>query len=133
MGRAVDDELREAGITMVQAGILYFVKVTEEPVTPAMLARWLVRESHTVWAILDRMEKQGLIKKIRGLQRKNIVRVTLTEKGEEACARATEMKVLYNILSCLSPEERDTLRGYVDRLREKAIGEYREAPRWHFP
>jgi DNA-binding MarR family transcriptional regulator len=118
---------------MTQAVILWIVKIAEEPVTPAMLSRWLFREPHTVSAILDRMEKQGLIKKVKDLPRKNIVRVTLTEKGEEAYAQSSKTKSIRNIMSCLSPEERDTLRGYMERLRDEAIEAYREGPRWHFP
>jgi DNA-binding MarR family transcriptional regulator len=83
MLRARDAELRPIGITSAQAAILYFVKVIEDPVTPAMLSRWLVREPHTVSAILSRMEKHGLVNRAKDLPRKNIVRVTLTERGRK--------------------------------------------------
>jgi DNA-binding MarR family transcriptional regulator len=133
MVRARDDELRQIGLTSVQAAILYIVKVVKDPVTPATLSRWLFREAHTVSAILDRMEKQGLVKKVKDLPRKNIVRVTLTEKGEEAYKKSSETKSIRNIMSCLSPEELDTLRGYMERLRNKAIEEPQRTPRWQFP
>lgn len=34
--------------------------------------------------LLDRMEKQGLVRKVNDLERKNPIRVAVTEKGEEA-------------------------------------------------
>jgi DNA-binding MarR family transcriptional regulator len=98
-----------------------------------MLSRWLIKEAHTVSAILGRMEKQGLVNKKKNLPRKNLVRVALTEKGAEATAQASETKVMGNILFCLSPEEQDTLGEFVERLRNKAIEEYQEEPRWCFP
>ena len=125
MVRAREDELRKAGITSVQAAILYIAKVLKEPVTTAILSRWLLRERHTIWGVLARMEKQGLVKKVRDLPRKDVVRVTLTDKGEKAYARSSEGKAIRNIMSCLSPEERDILRAYVERLRDKAIKEHR--------
>jgi DNA-binding MarR family transcriptional regulator len=133
MGRAVEDELRPIGVTMVQAAILWVAKTSEKPVTPPMLSRLLVREPHTVQAILSRMERQGLIERTKDLQRKNLVRVTLTEKGEEAFARADELKTVPNLLSCLSLEERDALREYVGRLGNNAIAQHHQAPRWLFP
>jgi DNA-binding MarR family transcriptional regulator len=133
MQRAVDAELRPIGITMAEAAILYFIRISSDPVTPAKLSRWLAKESHTVSAILFRMEKQGLVRKTKDLPRKNIVRVTLTEKGAEATAQASKTKVMNNILSCLSPVEHDTLVECVERLRDKAIEETQEAPRWLFP
>jgi DNA-binding MarR family transcriptional regulator len=133
MQRAMDAELRPIGITSAEAAILYFIRISSEPVTPAMLSRWLIKEAHTVSAILGRMEKQGLVNKKKNLPRKNLVRVALTEKGAEATAQASETKVMGNILFCLSPEEQDTLGEFVERLRNKAIEEYQEEPRWCFP
>ena len=131
--RARDDELREINISMMQAAVLYILKTVKEPITPAMLSRWLFREPHTVSAILDRMEKQGLLKRVKDMPRKNVVRVVLTEKGEEVYQRSKDWKVVPNILSCLSAEERDALRACLERLRDKAIEEHRGTPRWSFP
>jgi len=69
------------------------------------------------------MEKQGLVRKVNDLERKNMIRIVLTEKGEQVYQRSREMKVIPKILSCLSPEERDNLRTYLETLRNKALGE----------
>jgi DNA-binding MarR family transcriptional regulator len=133
MGRAREHELKQAGITTTQSAILHLLKVLNGPVTPPMLSVWLFREPHTITMILGRMEKQGLIRKTKDLPIKNVVRVTLTEKGEEAYTQSSKTRAIRNILSCLSAEERDTLREYMERLRGKAIEEYQEGPQWRFP
>ena len=130
--RAREDELRHTGVSMVQAAILYIVKIVEGPVTPAKISRWLLREPHSVSGLLNRMEKQGLVKKVKDLERKNVIRVALTQKGEEAYRQSSEGKVVHNILSCLSAEERDNLRAYLGRLRNKALQEHRPRSRWSF-
>ena len=131
--RAREDELKEVGVSMMQAAVLITVKATKGPATPAIISRWLFREPHTVSAVLDRMEKLGLVKRVKDLPRKNVVRVVLTEKGEEVYQRSKDWKVVPNILSCLSAEERDALRACLERLRDKAIEEHRGTPRWSFP
>ena len=58
--------------------------------TPAKMSRILVRQPHTVSAIIDRMVKNGFLKKVKDMERKNWVRVIVTEKGEKAAAIAKE-------------------------------------------
>ena len=132
MERAREDELRPMGISMMHAAVLGIVKATKGPVTPAHISRWLFREPHTVSGLLQRMEKQGLLKRAKDLERKNVIRVTLTEKGEEVYRRSREMKPLRRIMSHLSPKERDSLRASLKTLRDKALEEHRRGPRWSF-
>ncbi len=133
MGQVREDEVERAGVTSSQAAVLYMAKLFRKPPTPSLMSRWLFRKPHTVSAILDRMEKQGLIKKVKDLQRRNVVRVELTEKGDEAYQQTSDIKSIRNILSCLSPEERDTLRALVETLRDKAIEECQVKSPWLFP
>ena len=132
MESARGDELRPFGLSMMHAGVLYIVKVSKDPVTPAHISRVLFREPHTVSALLNRMEKQGLLRKTKDLEKKNAIRVTLTERGEEAYRQSREMKSLRRVLSNLSPKERDSLRAPLETLRDKAIEEHRRGPRWSF-
>jgi len=123
MVRAVENELRKVDLSMIQAAVLLLVKGAQEPVTPAKLSRWLFREPHTVSGLLNRMEKQGLVKKSKDLERRNLVRVTLTKKGEQAYQQQSDMRVIRKVLSSLSPKERDNLKTYLRTLREEALEE----------
>jgi len=129
MSRVADKELGKVGISMMQAAVLFFVKNAEEPATPAEISRWLFREPHTVSELLSGMEKQGLIRKTKDLERKNLVRITLTEKGEEAYQRQAEIRVIGKILSSLSPEECDKIGACMKKLRDEAIKELDARPR----
>jgi DNA-binding MarR family transcriptional regulator len=117
---------------MMQAAVLVFVKNSKEPVIPAHISRWLFREPHTISQLLMRMEKQGLVKRTRDLEKKNWVRITLTEKGEAAYKHQTEMRVISKILSILSPEECNKLGASLKKLRDEAVKELDARPR-HLP
>ena len=123
IAKAREDELREFGISEIQAGVLFVVKTAKAPVTPAEVSRWLFREPHTVSGLLNRMEKQGLIRKAKDLERKNLIRVTLTEKGEKAYQRSINLHAIHTILSTLSQKERDSLRAHLEKLRGKGLKE----------
>ena len=129
LGRVADSELSQAGISMMQAAVLVFVKNSKEPVIPAHISRWLFREPHTVSQLLMRMEKQGLVKRTKDLDRKNQVRITLTEKGEQAFQQQSEMRGIGRILSTLTPEECNKLGASLKKLRDEAIKELDTRPR----
>lgn len=127
MYKAIEDELRLSGsVPYTQAAVLFVVKAIGEQATPAQISRWLIREPHTVSTLLVRMEKQGLLRKTKDLERKNQVRVTLTEKGEEALRKGMkEETTISKIMSRLSNEEQDCLRAHLETLRSKALEELR--------
>ena len=129
LGRVADSELGQVGISMMQAAVLVFVKNSKEPVIPAHISRWLFREPHTVSQLLMRMEKQGLVKRTKNLDRKNQLRITLTEKGEKAYQKQIEMRSIGKILSTLSPEECDKLGACLKKLRDEAVKELDSKPR----
>jgi DNA-binding MarR family transcriptional regulator len=123
MQKARNRQLKTVGLSSSQAAVLFIVKNVEGPATPAEISRWLFREPHSVSGIIRRMEQQGLVRKENNLPRKNLVRVVITEKGEEAYQRSREITVIHNILSDLSPKQHDDLRAYLRVLRDKALGE----------
>jgi DNA-binding MarR family transcriptional regulator len=113
-------ELRHFGISPEQSGILFFVHSTKNNAMPIEISRWQLREPQTITSILDRMEKKGLIKKSRDRQRKNVIRVALTEKGKQAYENATKADTFHQIMSVLSPEKRQTLREILLELLDAA-------------
>jgi len=82
----------------------------------------LFRERNTVFVVVNNMEKRGLVKKVKDPKRKNVLRVILTKKGEEVFNRARERtEVFSHIMSNLSPEERENLRTYLQRIQDRAF------------
>jgi len=122
--RARENELRPFGITPVQVGIMYALKSLGGEPTPSEISRWVFREPHTVSAALDRMEKQGLVRRIRNSEGKRQVKVVLTDRGEEIYrAQNRQREVISRILECLSPEESGQFRGILERLRQRTLEE----------
>ena len=59
--RAREIELSRVNVSLIQAMVLYALKLSPEPLTPSRLARMLCREPHSMSALIDRMEAQGLV------------------------------------------------------------------------
>jgi DNA-binding MarR family transcriptional regulator len=123
--RARERELDDIDLSAIQAGVLHLVSTLEGPVTPAVLSRLLHREPHTVSGLLTRMENGGYVKRVKDLKRKNQVRIVLTPKGKKAYDLQNKTGVINKIVSCLSPSERASLGGLLEKLRSSALVELR--------
>ena len=115
--RAREVELSRIKISLIQAMVLHALKISPEPLTPSKLARMLCREQHSMSALIDRMEKQGLVEKKHDLSSKNLVRVVVTAKGEEVFQRQRSVNAVINLTSGLTKEERETLGSCADKMR----------------
>jgi len=124
--RARELELAKVGLTIPQAGVLYFLKTSNEPLTPMKLSRRMNRQPHTLSALLKRMETQGLVKTTKDLRRKNWVRVSLTKKGDQTYKRQMAQRTARNVTSCLSQSETDQLNAICKKLRVQGTQLIRE-------
>ena len=131
--RARDKELGQYGISTMQAGVLFIINAIGNEATPTEVARWLFREPHTVSSLLNRMERDGLVSKTKDLQKKNMVRVTLTEKGRSAYNESLKRKSINKVMTSLSEEERLQFRSYLEKLRDRALTEPGREMKLPFP
>jgi DNA-binding MarR family transcriptional regulator len=123
--RAREMELENDGLSTVAAGVLSFVDGSKKPVTPSMLSRYLHRQPHTISGLVSRMEKQGLVKKVKDLERKNQVHVTLTTKGKRLAQKLDKRPVAFNALSTLSEQELTNMAKYLNKLMKSGAEQLR--------
>ena len=121
--RARQKELHQYGIPLMHATVLYVIHAIGDKATPAEISRWLFREPHSVSALLTRMEKDGLVRKVKDLDRKNLVRVTMTEKGQQVYSQSTNRESIHKIMSSLSEEECEHMMACLETMRNKALEE----------
>jgi DNA-binding MarR family transcriptional regulator len=114
-------ELRQYRISVEEAASLGVLNAIGDKATPAIVARWMIREHHSVLGIMSRMEKRGLVKKTKDLERKNIVRISLTEKGRQALEQSTKRESIHEIMSHMTEDERRELRLLLEKLRRLAL------------
>ncbi len=115
-----EQELARYGVSLMQGWTVFTIKAIGERATPAEIARWLGREPHTVSSLLSRMVELGLVKKEKSLDKKNLVRIRLTPKGEQIYQAAIAMKPIHEVMGVLSSNERAQLRLTLEKLRAQA-------------
>ena len=114
-------ELSAYNLSHRQAGALLISHATEGEITPYKYAKWVVLERHTVSELLDRMEKQGLVRRIQNFDNRKTIRFKLTEKGREAAELASRCESFHKVMSSLSAEQRQQLKEILKILRDNAL------------
>lgn len=115
------EELDGIGISISDAGVLYYAAKLGMKATPAKISRCLSKLPHGVSTIINKLTEKGLCQKVNDLSRKNMVRVVLTEKGEETQQKAKQREAIHNIVASLSEEESEQLTGLLQKLRNTAL------------
>lgn len=99
--REMDQRLaREHGVTFVQAVTLLAIDSFERP-QPHLVAQYLSQQSQTVTGVLDRIERAGLIERLRDLSDRRAVRLVLTPAGAALAAHLRET-IEANLLDVLA-------------------------------
>ena len=119
--KAREKELSKYGISPMKASVLFTIQIVGHRATPAEISRWLPRKPHAVSTLLTRMEKDGLVQRTKDLERKNLVRISMTEKGQQICSESNKRESIHLIMSSLSEEERRQLMSLLFTLRDTAL------------
>ena len=122
MSQVIIRDLKPLGITPRQALCLDILRVYGKPLTPAGIARLQLRKRNSIRVLLNRMEREGLLKQTRDLDQKNQIRLSLTEKGNKA-SDLSAYETLAQVFSSLSEAECQQLTSLLDRLLDRALGE----------
>jgi DNA-binding MarR family transcriptional regulator len=131
--KARELELEQYGVSTVQAGVMFVIHTMGGRTRPADIARWLVREPHSISGLLSRMEKDGLLKRIPDPDRKNAVSIVFTDYGRDICLKTFQRESVKQILLCLEEDDRKQLMKSLILLRDRALKDRRVRNRPPFP
>lgn len=118
--RARYDEIKEFGITSMELALLVVVDGLSSAATPAEISRWMMRKRPTVSGLLNRMERNGLVKRSGYRHNRRSKKVEITGKGRQALTQATQKDILDSIAGSLSPQEFQQLWALLEKLKDAA-------------
>lgn len=90
------------------------------PITLTVLANLLDRHANTITSIVDRMEKAGLVRRVKDTRDRRAYRIDLTEEGWEKFKSGTGKisELPQKIFSVLSTEEMEILTRILRKVRD---------------
>jgi DNA-binding MarR family transcriptional regulator len=130
--KSIERSIAATRVTLPQALALSTIRHGEGPMTPSRLAHYLTQETQSVTGLIDRMEKQGWVRRVRDLPDRRAIRLELTDAGlaklEETTIPGAGVTDL--LFSDLKPDEVLHLTSLLGRVYVGAMRHLEmEAPR----
>jgi DNA-binding MarR family transcriptional regulator len=114
---AVNLELKHLRVTQPQARVLTMLSRENRPTSLDELANWTLKEFNSVSTLINRMEKKGLVKKIKKDDELKTY-VILTEKGSALYHKQVTERSIHLIFDKLSEGEQKQLGIILKKLRD---------------
>ena len=134
VNKVAEAKLAKKGLTPEKAAVLWACRDYPDPLTPAEIARLVSREAQTVAGLLNRMEKEGLVRRIPKRKGRPFTEIKMTAKGKELCDVGVEIYkgLIQDLSSELTDKKRDdfhkTLRDLRNKMLDKVHIEIEEQP-----
>ena len=110
-------ELAQFGLSPEQAAILHTLQSKGSFATCEEIANMIIRQYHSVTSIVNRMEKNGLVEKIKTKKGRRYL-ISITQKGENLYNSVPRNSIKMT-LSVLTPEEKQQLTLYLQKMLSK--------------
>jgi MarR family transcriptional regulator, organic hydroperoxide resistance regulator len=121
---------RAFGVSMLQFAAVHAL-AREEPMNITGLARALHLNQSTVSSLVDRMERDGLVRRVQSKRDRRSVRLSLTERalGIANRVKVSPFDFFKSLLRALEPEEVTALGRMVDKIERALFERFAELDR----
>jgi len=115
-------ELDKFNISVRQAATLYAIHNLSDNANLPDISRWVFQKSHSISELISRMERMGLVTKVKDISKSKRVRITLTEKGNEVYRdKTSKAELIEKIINILSEEECEQLGLILQKLLKTTV------------
>jgi len=123
--RYTEIELLKADISYTQYSVLVLLDNTPVPLTLTELSKWMFRSKNSMTTVIDHMERNGLVRRVRDNRDRRAVRVVATEAGRRLFERVRQPSrdLVYTIMSCYDENKLEHFAELLRMLRENVLQE----------
>lgn len=127
VNKLAETKLAKVGLTPEKVAVLWACRDYPGMLTPAEIARLVFRENQTVAGLLNRMEKEGFVKRVPKRKGHPFTEIKLTPKGEKACAPGIAIMkgVVKELAADMSAEKQKQLQNLLRIMRDRALQDLR--------
>lgn len=118
--RATKEVARHLGLTGPQVTAVKMLEAFGD-LSLSALSEHMSAHNSTITGLVDRMERGGLVERVRSTEDRRVVIIRLTDEGRRIARSVpvTSMQVFARALSSLDDDERDSLRRILRKLSDE--------------
>jgi DNA-binding MarR family transcriptional regulator len=115
--RYLEVELKRHKASLIRFNIMSALFINGGEMTPSEIAESVFREKNTITAVINTLEKEGVVRREPSASDRRSVKVVITDKGWQV---ANQLNPVAQELSreCLSGIEKDRVEGLVETMRD---------------
>ena len=123
LARYLEVELRQYDATLIRFHIMSTLFTNGGEMTPSLIAERVFREKNSVTAVLNTMERQGVIRREPSADDRRSVKVVITDKGWKEANRLNPIaqELSREALSCMEKEKVTDLVDTMRKVRESLL------------
>jgi MarR family multiple antibiotic resistance transcriptional regulator len=123
LARYLEVELRQYDATLIRFHIMSTLFTNGGEMTPSEIAESVFREKNSVTAVLNTLERQGVIRREPSANDRRSVKVVITDKGWKEANRLNPIaqELSREALSCMEKEKIADLIDIMRKVRESLL------------
>jgi DNA-binding MarR family transcriptional regulator len=123
LARYLEVELRQYDVTLIRFHIMSTLFSNGGEMTPSEIAESVFREKNSVTAVLNTLERQGVVRREPSADDRRCVKVVITDKGWKEANRLNPIaqELSRGALSCMEKEKIAELVDNMRMLRESLL------------
>ncbi|OGO06566.1 MAG: hypothetical protein A2Y92_04945 [Chloroflexi bacterium RBG_13_57_8] len=123
LARYLEIELKHHGVSLIRFNIMSTLYKNGGEMTPTEIAENVFREKNSVTAVINTLEREGVVRREPSPDDGRSVRVVITDKGWKEANRLSPIaqELSREALSCMDREQVENLVGMMRTLRESLL------------
>ncbi len=123
LARYLEVQLKRHGVSLIRFNIMSTLYKNGGEMTPSGIAESVFREKNSVTAVINTLEREGVVRREPSPNDGRSVKVVITDKGWQEANRLSPVaqELSREALSCMDKEQVEALVGIMRTLRESLM------------
>jgi len=123
LARYLEVELRRYDATLIRFNIMSTLFKNGGEMTPSEIAESVFREKNSITAVINTMERQGVVRREPSTNDRRSVKVVITDKGWKEANKLNPIaqELSREVLSCMDKKQIEVLVDTMRMLRESLL------------
>jgi DNA-binding MarR family transcriptional regulator len=123
LARYLEIELKRYEASLIRFNIMSTLFKNGGEMTPSEIAESVFREKNSITAVINTMERQGVVRREPSIDDRRSVKVVITDKGWKEANRLSPLaqELSRGVLSCMEKEKVEDLVEMMRKIRESLL------------
>jgi DNA-binding MarR family transcriptional regulator len=123
LSRYLEIELKRYEASLIRFNIMSTLFKNGGEMTPSEIAESVFREKNSITAVINTMERQGVVRRVPSTDDRRSVKVVITDRGWKEANRLSPLaqELSREALSCMEKEKVEDLVETMRKLRESLL------------